>query len=327
MSEDRDRTLDPQAEALLETVEELGLPPTAGLSPSAARDRLTAYFAEQEHRPVGRVEEFSIPGPGGALPVRLYEPDAEGPHPLTVFFHGGGWTAGDLDTHDNVCAALVDEAGTSVLSVDYRLAPEDPFPAALHDCYAAVEWATEFGHRVKCDPDRVAVAGDSAGGNLAAAVSLLARDRRRGVGFRDEPGEAPDIVHQSLIYPAVNSPAGETFDSYEENALGYFLERPSMEYYYANYVPEPADARNEYLAPLLARDLSGLPPATVLTAGFDPLRDEGEAYAERLEAAGVPVHYEEFPGMIHGFVSMTDDLDRAADGLELLGRELREAFE
>ena len=321
-----DDELDPQAAAMLEYIEAMGLPPSYAVSPAVARRRLEDYFGDQEAEPVEATTDYEIPSPAGPIPVRQYSPEGAGPHPLVVFYHGGGWTAGSLDTHDNVCRALVNRADCVVLSVDYRLAPEHPFPAAFHDAYAALEWADEYAEKVDADPDRIAVAGDSAGGNLAAAVALRARDIRRGVGFRDESGDAPDIVHQGLIYPAVNSPAGPSVESYEENATGYFLERASMEYYYGNYVQDPADARNEYLAPLLADDLTDLPPASVLTAGFDPLRDEGRAYADRLREAGVDVAHEEFDGQIHGFVSMTDMLDRADDGLDFVAGELAAAF-
>lgn len=321
-----DAELDRQAATLLEVIDAIGLPPSYATSPATARRRLEEFFAGGEVKPVDAVTDYEIPGPASAIPVRQYSPAGAGPHPLVVFYHGGGWTAGSLDTHDNICRALVNRADCVVLSVDYRLAPEHPFPAAFEDCYAAAEWAVGYAEHVDCDPDRVAVAGDSAGGNLAAAVALRARDVSRGVGFHDDPGDAPDLCHQALVYPAVNSPAGPFFESYEENSEGYFLERASMEYYYDNYVADPVDARNAYLAPLLADDLSDLPPASVLTAGFDPLRDEGRVYADRLRQADVAVTHEEFSGQIHGFVSMTDELDAAEDALEFVGGELAAAF-
>ena len=318
--------LDPQAATLLEYIESMGLPPAYALSPPASRRRLVEFFGDQEVEPVADTTDYEIPGPAEPIPVRQYSPGGAGPHPLLVFYHGGGWTVGSRDTHDNVCRALTNRADCVVVSVDYRLAPEHPFPAAFHDCYAALEWTSRYARSLDGDPERLAVAGDSAGGNLAAAVALRARDVNRGVGFHGEPGEAPDIVHQGLLYPAVNSPAGPFFESYEENSEGYFLERASMEYYYEKYVSDPADARNEYLAPLLAEDLTDLPSASVLTAGFDPLRDEGRAYADRLREAGVDVTHEEFDGQVHGFVSMTDHLDDAADALDFVGGELAAAF-
>ncbi|WP_435194573.1 alpha/beta hydrolase [Natronomonas sp. EA1] len=306
------RELDPQAEALLQFLADLGAPPSYTLSPASKRDRLETFFGGKEVEEVPRTDEFTIPGPAGELPVRLYGPQGEAP--ITVFYHGGGWTAGSLDTHDNVCRVIANRAECIVLSVDYRLAPEHPFPAAVNDAYAALEWADEHGAHVKGN-GQLAVAGDSAGGNLAAAISLMARDR-----------DGPDIDHQGLIYPAVASPRVHEFESYEENAEGYLLERASCEDYYACYVQDEVHARNAYLAPLLARDLSGLPDASVITAEFDPLRDEGRAYADRLADAGVDVTFEKFDGMIHGFVSMTDELDRAEDGLAVIADGLRESF-
>ncbi|KYH25455.1 acetyl esterase [Halalkalicoccus paucihalophilus] len=306
--------IDPQAEALLETVETMGRPPTYALSPESAREQLAELFAS-EGEPVDRVEDFSISGPAESIPVRLYAPTGED-HPLLVFYHGGGWVIGDVGTYDPVCRALSNAADCAVLSVDYRLAPEHPFPAAVEDAYAALEWAAEYAERINCDPRRVAVGGDSAGGNLAAAVSLMSRDR-----------DGPEITHQSLIYPAVASPAVHEFPSHEENGEGYLLEAASIEWFLERYLPNPVDHRNAYAAPLLARDYSNLPSATVLTAGFDPLRDEGREYADRLESAGVSVTRHEYEGMIHGFVNLLDHLDAAGEAIDALGADLKTALE
>jgi len=308
--------LHPEAQALLATAEQLPVPPTYALSVESARDRLEELIADQPVEDVAHTEEFSIPGPETDLPVRVYEPDADPPYPVLVYLHGGGWTVGDIDTHDNVCAALTNRADCLTVSVDYRLAPEDPFPAAVEDSYAVVEWVAEHGDRLNADTDRLAVAGDSAGGNLTAAVTLMARDHG-----------GPEIAYQGLIYPAVASPEIHEFDSYEENAEGYLLETASAEWYYDQYVQSPVHARNEYLAPLLAEDLSGLPPATVITAGFDPIRDEGIEYAERLADAGVAVEHRHYEGMIHAFVSLPAVLSRGADALDELGADLAAAFE
>ena len=305
-----ERELDPQAAAVLEAVEAVPVPPTFALSVVSARQRLAEFFGRQTAPPVAGVEEFSIPGPGGPVDVRLYLPQRASP-PLVVFYHGGGWALGGLESYDPLCRALVDVGEVAVLSVDYRLAPEHPFPAGFEDASAAAAWAAENAGRLNCDPDRLAVAGDSAGGNFAAAVCLAARDRN-----------GPAIDAQALVYPAVAAPGIHTFESHVENAEGYFLERDSIAWFYDRYLSDAADRRNAYAAPLLARDLSGLPPATVLTAGFDPLRDEGEAYADRLEEAGVAVRRESFPGMIHGFVSMLDELDRAGEGVAAVARGL-----
>lgn len=306
--------LDPQVAALLETMETMGMPPTYALSVESARERLAELF-QTEGESVDRVEDFAIEGPAEPIPVRLYAPAGED-HPLLVFYHGGGWVIGDIETYDAVCRAISNAADCAVLSVGYRLAPEHPFPAAVEDAYAALEWADEYGDRINCDPTRIAVGGDSAGGNLAAAVSLMSRDQG-----------GPEIAHQLLVYPAVASPAVHDFPSYEENSDGYLLEGASVEWFVERYLPDPVDHRNAYAAPLLARDYSDLPSATVLTAGFDPLRDEGREYAKRLDAAGVAVGYHEYEGMIHGFVSLLDQLDAAREAVETLGDELQAAFE
>ena len=309
--------LDPQARALLDTLHEQRAPPTYGVAVETARDQLEALFSAADPEPVDEIREFDIQGPAGPIPVRVYTPEGgDDPLPVFVTFHGGGWVVGSLDTHDAVCRGIANEAACLVVSVDYRLAPEHPFPAAVEDAYAATEWAAEFAPDIGGDPDRLAIGGDSAGGNLTAAVTLLARDQG-----------GPDLCHQSLIYPAVASPALHHFDSYEENGEGYLLEMANIEWYYERYVPRATDARNEYAAPLLARDLSNLPPATLVTGGFDPLRDEGYAYADRLREAGVSVEHEHFEGMIHGFVSMTDMLDRSRDAIEVVAEGLRNSFE
>ncbi|WP_435077463.1 alpha/beta hydrolase [Halococcus sp. AFM35] len=307
---------DPQVQQLLETIERQRTPPTHGMSVATARDRLDRLFTTPDPEPVGDIENFAIEGPDRPLPVRVYAPET-GTEPYGVFvtFHGGGWVVGSLDTHDPVCRALANAAECLVVSVDYRLAPEHPFPAAVEDCYAAVEWAAAYADELGGDPERIAVGGDSAGGNLAAAVTLAARDR-----------DGPELRHQSLVYPSVNSPTVKQFDSYEENAEGYLLELESAEWYYERYLQHPTDARNEYAAPLLARDLSTLPPATVITAGFDPLRDEGFAYADRLDAAGVAVTHEHFEGMIHGFLNLVDTIDRSRDAIAVLAADLEAAF-
>lgn len=305
---------DPQVEALIDTVETMGLPPIHSLSTESARAQMGELLRD-EGEPVDRVEDFAIEGPDEPIPMRLYAPAGEG-HPLVVFFHGGGWVLGDVESHDAVCRALSNAADCAVLSVDYRLAPEHPFPAAVEDAYAATEWTAEHAGTINCDPDRIAVAGDSAGGNLAAVVSLMARDR-----------DGPGIAHQSLIYPGVASPVVHEFESYEETTGGFMLEAESIEWFLDRYVPDPVDRRNAYFAPLLARDYADLPPATVLTAGFDPLCDEGVEYADRLESAGVPVEYHNYEGMIHGFVNLLGQLDAARDAIETVGEDLRAGFD
>lgn len=305
----------PEVQAVLAAAEANGLPPTHGLSVESARDNIEAFFGEETPEPVADVRDLSFPGPEGSVPVRVYEPDAEGPLPILVFFHGGGWVIGNRDCYDNVCTKLANRASCLVVSVEYRLAPEHPFPAAPKDCYAATEWVAEYAESLGGDPTRLAVGGDSAGGNLAAAVSLMARDRG-----------GPDIDHQALVYPAVSATLLDDFDSYEENAEGYFLERESMTWFYERYIADPTQARNAYAFPLHARDLDGLPPATIVTAGFDPLRDEGFAYETRLDSAGVDVDHHHYEDMIHGFVSMTDEVSAAEDAIDEVAANLRGAW-
>lgn len=340
----------PQAQALLDTINQSPLPPTYALSTASARAVAEEFFAPDDPEPVPDVGEFAIPGPESDVPLTVYHPDGEGPHPVLVYFHGGGWTLCSRNTHDNVCRAICNRADCVVVNVEYRLAPEHPFPAGLEDCYAAVEWVAEYGERFGADPDRIAVGGDSAGGNLAAAVSLMAGDERvvqnhsRPAGDASEPQareradgndinttesaatDALDIAHQVLVYPAVASPTLQRFASYETNGEGYLLERESIYNYYRNYLPERSQRRNEYAAPLLARDLSELPSATILTAGFDPLCDEGQAYADRLEEAGVDVSRHHYEGMIHGFVNFAGTMDDAGRAFDAIAADLERSL-
>jgi acetyl esterase len=266
------------------------------LTPQQARARIRAGAAAaappRQSQPT--VEDLAIPGPAGTIPARFYEPAGMGleDRPLIVYFHGGGWTIGDLDTCDSVCRFLAANVPATVLSVDYRLAPEHPFPAAVDDALAAFRWAAVDNDRLGADPGRIAVAGDSAGGNLAAAVSLLARD-----------GDGPLPAMQALIYPITDSVGGQR--SRDEFAKGFLLSKADMDWFEHHYLPPGADHADPRVSVLRADDLAGLPPAYVTTAGFDPLRDEGEAYATRMQEAGVPVALRRHPGLIHGFANMT----------------------
>jgi len=230
-----------------------------------------------------------------------------------VFFHGGGWVIGNLDTHDRLCRQLTNVAGCVVVAVDYRLAPEYPFPAAPEDAYLATRWVAENASAIGGDSAHLAVGGDSSGGNLAAVVALMARDRG-----------APPLVHQLLVHPVTDAPSDS--GSYRENAEGYFLTAAMMRWYWKQYLGSNTDCRHPYACPLRAADLSGLPPALVITAEFDPLRDEGETYAARLRAAGVHVQLRCYPGMIHGFFAMTTHLGQARKAMRETAASLRLAF-
>jgi acetyl esterase len=305
--------LDPQAKALLEQIPVADMPDFDTLNPAVVRKAFSAFGALAEDVELAGIENRSVPGPAGEIPVRIYTPEGSGPFPLVVFFHGGGFVVCDLDTHDGTCRQLSLRSGCVVVSVDYRLAPEHRFPAGLEDCYAATCWSIEHAADLGVDARRAAVAGDSAGGNLAAAVSLMARDRK-----------GPALVHQLLVYPVTN----HAFDtaSYRDNAEGYLLSRDMMEWFWKHYLKTPGDGASPLASPLRAESLAALPSATVITAEFDPLRDEGAAYAARLREAGVPTRHAHYDGMFHGFWSMTGLLDRAQEAMDQAAAALREAF-
>ena len=246
-------------------------------------------------RPMARVEAVSIPGPAGArIGARLYVAldSPKPPQPLLVYYHGGGWVIGDLDTHDGVCRFLAEHGDCRVLSIDYRLAPEHHFPAPVEDAVAAFEWAADHAGDLGADPERIAVGGDSAGGNLSAAVCLQARD-----------GGGPRPAMQLLLYPPTDATGGQ--ESREIFAKGFLLTRDDMEWFEAHYLPDGCDHEDPRVSMMRAKDVSGLPPAYVATAGFDPLRDEGETYALRMREAGVKVALQRHPGLIHGFANLT----------------------
>jgi acetyl esterase len=305
--------LDPQAKAVIDQLAQAQLPDFTTLQPATLRNLYEMAFAAGESEPVAHVEERTLPGPAGGIPVRVYRPRISGLLPALVYFHGGGWVVCSLDTHDNVCRALANRAGCAVVSVDYRLAPEHRYPAAPEDCYAAATWVAERGASLGVDAARIAVGGDSAGGNLAAVVALLARER-----------EAPRLAAQLLVYPVTNN----DFDniSYKENAEGYLLTRSMMQWFFGHYLEDPADASLPTVSPLRAERLDGLPPALLVTAGYDPLRDEGDAYAERLRQAGVPTRHLRYDGMFHGFFSMFEQIETGRDAIEAAALFLRESF-
>jgi acetyl esterase len=307
--------LDPQAKAILDQMAAMGGPPLHKLSVPDARALMVALagMSGTHDLPLAKVENRTVPGPAGTIPVRVYTPVGTGPFPLLVFFHGGGWVIGSLDTHDGVCRELAHGAGCVVMSVDYRRAPEHKFPAAAEDCYAATAWAGKHAAEIGADPKRIAVGGDSAGGNLTCVVALMARDK----------GE-PRLCFQLPIYPATSHALD--MPSYVENATGYLLETDAMVWFWGHYLTTKADGENVYASPLRAKDLKGLPPAYVITAEFDPLRDEGEAYAKRLQEAGVPTRLQRFDGMIHGFFGMSGVLDQAKTAIAESCAALRKAF-
>ena len=306
--------LDPEAKASLEKQAALGLPAQHEVSPEEAR----AMSESQPRIPgpeVASVSDVAAPGPHGDVPVRVYVPvtDDAATLPVCVWFHGGGWVVGSIATNDPTCRALADASGAIFVSVDYRLAPEHRFPIPLDDCYAATEWAAANAASFGGDPSRLAVAGSSAGGNLAAAVALRARDE-----------DGPRLAHQSLICPVVDADLQRP--SYLENGDGYGLNYDTMVYFFQCYVRDQADASNPYVVPMAADDLSGLPSAFVLTCEYDPLRDEGEAYAERLREAGVPTKLSRYDGQVHALFNAGVPFTRTWDAINEAADELRKAF-
>lgn len=313
--------LDPVAKALMDAMDE-AFPRVETMTGAEARAHVKRMIASlaTEPEPVDRVENRTVPGPDGPVPVRIYWPQDPSGAPLAalVFFHGGGWVICDLDSHDPTCRAIANSVGCVVVSVDYRLAPEHKFPAAAEDAYAATLWVTANATDLGVDPTRIAVGGDSAGGNLTAAVTLMARDRAA-------PERAPGIVFQLMVYPVTDITSLDTA-SYRENGVGYFLTTTSMDWYRHQYLADLSDASHPYASPLQAADLTGLPPALVITAEHDPLRDEGEAYAARLREAGVPATATRYDGVFHGFFALGRLLDAAKQANEDAYAALREAF-
>jgi acetyl esterase len=307
--------LDPQAQALMNLMIEKGIPPVHTQTPTEARVsyRARRNFTQPDAPEVGRVQDLSFKHSGVDIAVRVYHPAAASPAlPALVYLHGGGWTIGDLDTHDVLCRSLCQQAGGVVVAVDYRLGPEHKFPAAYDDAVAAWQWVAEQAATLGIDPARIAIGGDSAGGNLAAAACL---------GLR-ELGHKP--VLQLLIYPSTMM-APETA-SYQTNGQGYMLTRESMAWYSSNYLRGPQDTLDWRASPQLATGHANLPPALVLTAGFDPLRDEGLLYADALSRAVVPAQYICFERQIHGFITMGRVLQEANTAVALCAQALRTAW-
>ena len=308
--------LDPQAKALIDLMVARAVPAVHTLSPSEARRfyRERRSFTQPDAPALAQIEDRSIAGPHGTVPLRIYRPRHSGaPLPALVYFHGGGWTIGDLDTHDVLCRQLCLGAGVVVVAVDYRLGPEHRFPAAIDDALAAVRWVQGEAQTLGIDASRIALGGDSAGGNIAASVSIVMRDAREA---------AP--AFQLLIYPATDF--RHDAPSHAANGKGYLLTTDSIHYYRGHYLAERAQWTDPRASPLLAEDHRGLPPALILTAGFDPLRDEGRQYADALSAAGNAVQYICFERQVHGFITMGRLIDEANTAVDLCAAALRRAL-
>lgn len=304
--------LDPQAKAFLQLLE--GREETAALTPEENRQRgaeLRKLAGPAES--VAKVEEYKIPVKNGEIKARIYTPEGQGAFHIFIYLHGGGWVMGDLEIADSPCRSIANRAECIVVSVDYRLAPEYKFPTPLEDCYAAAKWVANHAEEWNGDPAKIAIGGDSAGGNLAAAVTLMARD----LG-------GPTFMSQVLIYPVT----ALTFStpSYRKNGKGYFLTYESMAWFTKHYLAEEEDRLNAYAAPLLAEDFNDLPPALIITAEYDPLRDEGFAYADRLDNAEVPVVFTCYEGMIHGFFWMAGIMDKGKQAIGQVANYLKSSF-
>ena len=305
--------VDPQIQALLDLQSQIGFEGIAKMAPDAAgvREVMRQWRVPVEVEPVQSVTDLSCPGAQGSIALRCYRPSEAPASAVLVWFHGGGWTIGDIETSDPTCRALANASQAAVVSVEYRLAPEHPFPAAVEDCWAALRWVAGKADDLGVDPSRLAVGGDSAGGNLAAVTTLMARD-----------AGGPSIGFQLLVYPATDGRLD--WPSLRENGTGYFMTTEDVEWFYRQYAPP--DRRDWRMSPLLATDHSRLPPALVLTAEFDPIRDEGEAYAGLLAGAGVPTDSIRYDGMIHGFFGMHTSVDAARRAVDHAGASLRAAL-
>lgn len=288
-----------------------GLPPVSELTPEMARQRNMVRAFSIKAEPIGKVHDKVIPGPYGDIPFRIYTPEGDGPFPLLLYMHGGGWVVGTLNDFDSVCRLLCAGSGYMVVSVDYQLAPEAKFPVAIEEGYTVLKWISDQAPSMGADPGRIAVGGDSAGATMAAVLALMARDRK-----------GPDLFFQLLICPATNLSQMDT-SSYNSFSKGIWLSEEMMDWYIDHYLSKPEEANNPYVSPLLESDLSKLPPAFILTAEFDVLRDEAEEYAKRLQQAGVEVKWKRYTGQIHDFVIFGKVLYKAKEALNDCCVELR----
>ncbi|GGL37051.1 hypothetical protein GCM10009037_20710 [Halarchaeum grantii] len=311
-----DEGIHPDARAVLERRRSLGLTPVHEQGRHRVRllERLTSRIGDGGPA-VAATTDLTVPGPGGRIPVRAYRPEGEGPYPTVVYLHGGGFVFGSIASHDALCRTLANASDSVVLSVDYRLAPEHPFPAAVEDAYAATAWAAANPEKLRSTGD-LSVVGDSAGGTLAAVVALVAAERAAGVerdGVTVAADVVPDIDRQALLYPSVGVAERQaSVEAYD----GLVLTRADLEWFHDCYYGDDATQRHPYADPIHADDLSGVAPATVLTAGFDPLRDGGRAYAARLAEAGVDTDFVEYEDMIHGFATDLARIERAREAVE-----------
>lgn len=308
-------TLDPQVKLILDQINAIQMPPwnqiNAQVYRGIANQSVNMDIQKEE---VKKVEDRTLPLEGRDIPVRVYTPDGEAPHPALIFYHGGGWVIGNLDSHDSVCRTLANKAQCVVISVDYRLAPEHKFPAAVEDAYDSLNWVAMNAEEFDIDPKRIAVGGDSAGGNLAAVASIIAKEKK-----------SPKIVYQLLLYPSTGYE--EVPDSMRENAEGYLLTVQQMNWFRDQYFSSKEELKHPYASPVLYSDLKDLPPALIMTAQYDPLRDVGKAYAEKLQDNGVIVFYKNYEGLIHGFANFHTLVDKANEALTEAAKQLRIVFD
>jgi acetyl esterase len=304
--------LHPQAAAFLDQLKKLNVPPMETTPIDLTRRALVlASAVKKAPANLARVETRSITGPDGeSLELRIYWPHGSRSFGACLYFHGGGWVLNSIDTHDDVVRRFAEASGCVFVSVNYRKAPEHKYPAAIEDAWTALNWVANHAAELQVDPKRIAVSGDSAGGNIAAALCLMTRDRK-----------GPPISYQVLIYPITDCDFERP--SYLENADGYFLTRSQMQWFWQHYVTTPEQMREPYASPMRAESLRGLPPAFILTAEFDPLRDEGEAYANALRQAGVNVELHNYHGLIHAFIKRVDQFDAAETAIQQIGSVLR----